>query len=191
MRSAFRALIEASEASEMRSKQTAKMLRWVMAAMLCVVAACSGDDRANLLTLTAGSIGKDSGVTHALVTFPGFAQNFVDYGKVGPVTIPVVARSGTIRMQFSRIRGNADTIGRGELSLKITRGNAYSALFTRLSANALFGCFGCNGDLKFPMTGSASASSDSMHIYYSNSLPLCKGCLTQRRDSAVMVARAD
>ena len=175
----------------MRSTQRATMSRWLAGTLLGAVAICSCDDpesRANSLSLTAGGFGNDSAVVHTRVTFPGFDNNFVDYGRLGPVTIPVAARSGTIRLRFARIKGQSDTIGKADLSLKITRGNVYGAFFIRLPAKTPLGCFGCTGQLKFPMTGSASASTDSMHLDYSNSPPLCKGCVTQRSESIRVVA---
>ena len=180
--------------SAMQSRQRATMSRWLMVGVLCVaaVAGCDDDDNgANTLSLSAGGFGNDSAVVHTRVTFPGFDHNFVDYAKFGPVTIPVLARSGTIRMQFARIKGQSDTIGRADLSLKITRGNGYSASFVRLPAGMQVGCFGCNGELKSPMIGSASASTDSMHLSYSNSPPLCKGCVAVRTERVRMVARRE
>lgn len=176
----------------MQSKQRATMSRWLVAGVLCVfaISACAAND-ANTLSLSAGGFGNDSAVAHARVTFPGFDRNFVDYGKSGPVTIPVASRSGTIRMQFARIKGQSDTIGKAEVSLKITPGYVYSAFFMRLPAGMPVGCFGCNGELKSPMIGSASASTDSMHLSYSRALPLCKGCVTQVRDRAMVVARKE
>lgn len=178
----------------MQSKQRATMSRWLVAGMLCVFAASACDDEesgANILSLNAGGFGNDSAVVHTRVTFPGFDRNFVNYGKSGPLTIPVSARSGTIRMQFARIKGPSDTIGKADLSLKITPGFAYSAFFMRLPAGMPSGCFGCNGESKSPMAGSASASTDSMHLSYSSGLPLCKGCVAKGRDRAVVVARKE
>ena len=178
----------------MQSKQRTTMLRWLVTGLFSAIAvtACKNDDNvANTLSLGASGLGTDSAVVHTRVTYPGFDQNLVGYGGSGQVTIPVLARSGTIRMQFARIKGKADTIGRADLSLKITRGNVYSAFFIRLPAGMPVGCFGCSGELKSPMMGSASASTDSMHLAYSSSPPLCKGCITIRSERVKMVAKRE
>lgn len=178
----------------MQTGQRATMSRWLVAAALSVfaISGCASDDEANTLFLSYSAAVQDSAVTHAHVTFPGYNRTFVDYGRFGPVAIPVDSRFGIIRVQFSRIKGQADTIGRGEISLQITRGNVYGADFTRVPAN-LSGptCFGCSGYKNFPMIGSARASTDSMHLSYTNSKPLCDGCVAMVRDSVIVVARRE
>ena len=178
----------------MQSRQRATMSRWLVTALWCAgVTACDdADNGANTLSLSYSGLVNDSAIVHAHVTFPGFDQNFAGYGKLGPVVIPVRPRSGTIRLQFARIKGQADTIGKGEVSLKITQGNVYGALFVRVPANypEQF-CFGCTGNLKFPMVGSASASTDMNYLSYTNAPPLCEGCVTQVRERGIVVARKD
>ena len=175
----------------MQSGPRATKSRWLMVTVLCVVAVCGCDDTdngANVLSISGGGIRNDSAALHTRVMFPGFDNNFQDYGKLGPVYIPVRARSGTIRLQFASIKGVADTIGKGEVLLTIKRGNGYGAFFVRLPAKMPVGCFGCTGELVFPMTGTAAASTDSMHLSYSNSPPLCKGCVARRSQRVEAVA---
>lgn len=87
---------------------------------------------------------------------------------------------GIINVRFYRIVGTSDTIGRGEVTMEIVKGYTYAAIAGRRAAKAETYCFGCTGVVKFPLTGSAVASTDSLHVLYTHSLPLCRNCVSEK-----------
>ena len=145
----------------------------------------------NMLTLTANRYAPDSAQTFATLEMPGVALTFNEVQLNTRTQFAVRAKSGTIRVRFSRVKGLADTISRGEISFEIVKGYTYYADFNRERANQGNYCIGCSGSLTFPMIGSERSSTDVARLNYVHGLPLCRGCITQRRDSAVKVARRD
>ncbi len=170
-------------------------VRAVLVGVMAVVAAGACDrwksPDENVLTVSASRLIVDSAQTFATVEMPGFSKA-LNEGQLGArAQFAVRAKKGTIRVRFVRVKGVADTIGRGEISFEIVKGYTYYADFMRNSANQPNYCIGCSGSLTFPMTGSASASTDVMRLNYVHGVPLCRGCIAQRRDSAEMVTVAN
>lgn len=63
------------------------------------------------------------------------------------------------------------------LDLCLNKGHVYSVSVSRSKANLPDGCFGCNGVPRFPIRDPVNLTTDSLRLYYSAGLPLCKGCL--------------
>ncbi|MEP6778357.1 MAG: hypothetical protein ABJC26_00600 [Gemmatimonadaceae bacterium] len=160
---------------------------------LVVSSACDGwtSPDENVLTLTANRYAPDSAQTFATLEMPGVAKILNEVQLNAQAQFAVRAKNGTIHVKFSRVKGAADTISRGEISFEIVKGYTYYADFSRQPANQGNLCIGCTGSLTFPMIGSESSSTDVTRLNYVHGLPLCRGCIAQRRDSAVMVARRE
>ncbi len=163
----------------------------VGSALLLLVALTGCDDRPhNLLNIHASRTIAAGATVTATVEMPGVRLVFSDSQLVDQgVGLPVTARSGDIRIQFVATKSVTDTIARGEVSLRITPGNNYSAFVNRQGAQIGNACFGCTGTIRYPLAGSESASTDSLWLYYLNSPPLCKGCLTEMRRAAADARR--
>jgi len=145
----------------------------------------------NVVTISANRLTADSAQTFATLEMPGVSQALNEVQLSARAQFVVRGKKGTIRVSFVRVKGVADTIGRGEISFEIVKGYTYYADFMRDRPNTLSPCFGCGGSKTFPMIGSAQASTDVMRLNYVYGLPLCRGCVTQRSEGARMLARGE
>lgn len=171
-----------------------QLLRSAIIVLLLVALTACEDEHPDINTLhiSAGTMVADSARASAIVSMPGLELSFDSTALQNRVRIPIYVRRGAIAVKFFRVKGAADTIGRGEISFDIKAGNLYEAYFVRWRANTLNICMGCTGSRFSIMQGSASASKDSMVIQYFAGRPLCKGCVTQRpQRSGTVVARRD
>lgn len=153
---------------------------WVVVALAACASACSSEPQ-NVLDIQAGVYTREKPTITALVEMPGLRFALADAQIHGQsFQMPVTARSGDIRITFIVTKSVTDTIGRGEVTLPITRGHNYSANLFRQPAGLGYGCFGCTGSKRYPLIGSERGSTDTLWLYYTNAEPLCKGCVAER-----------
>ena len=163
----------------------------------CVVAlmfaGCGGwtSPDANVLRVESLGVPADGSRSYGLVEMPGVTRTVSPEDLSVGAAFAVRGNGGKILVKFVRILGTADTIGQAQISFDVVKGNTYYAGFTRRPAGKFNGCIGCSGTVSFPMTGSLSASTDSVHIDYVSGEPLCRGCVAMRPDSVRMVARRE
>lgn len=154
-----------------------------------IASACSyTSEYANQLVVASTGVAADGSRTSAIVEMPGMSRTLTPEQVAASAEFAVRARNGKILVKFIRVKGVADTIGRAQVSFDIVKGYQYYAGLRRLPAGSFSGCIGCSGSLKFPLTGSESASTDSLHIDFVYGVPLCKGCVAVRGDRGRMVA---